>query len=733
MILLRIAVVVLITLCTTHGHAEKTNKALLQADSFDYNQKLQIFTATGKVELEQDGQIVFADKLIYNQPKDVVIAHGNVIIVDKEGQTFFADSIELSNELKTGAVEKIGLLFSDGSRAAASYGEKKLDNTTTLYDAVYSPCNLCETDKDKAPLWQLRADKVVHDKNTKDVYYHHAKFDVKGKPIAYIPYFAHPDPSVKSRSGLLVPKISNDSKKGFMLRNYYYQNISPNNDATIELSTTQKTGGLFGLEWRKNFDYGDIFFTGSLNKSTVRGGSNDQNIIRQEDWRGHVKMNSQLSFTENWRGGLQVNRVSDDYYLQDFDFGSEEILTNTAYVEYFNNRNYGNIATYYFQDIRPDILSEQPDVFPLINYRLLGSPNATFGGRWALENQAVTLFRNGEQSVSRISAVPSWERRDVLPAGVVTQLDTKLRTDTYWIRKDTPFNENNSTGLDTTEFRLLPSTQAVVSYPLVRPTKTIDTILEPKIAFTAAPTVNDNDIPNEDSRDVEINISNLFDDSRFSGTDRVESGSHVAYGLKLGGYHKNGNSAFATIGQSYRISSDNPFPTGSGLENDRSDLVGQIETTFQDRFYTDYRFQLNEEDFESRKHEFQTALLDDIYDLRANYTFAEQVDGTGIGKNRQQIGLSSARLLNTQWSVGAEALRDLSGEGGLLKSGLALQYKNECIRATLRAERDLTERLTGGSDSRIIFSLGLRNLGGYDSPILEEDDLYRPFGAKSKL
>ncbi len=128
--------------------------ALLQADTFSYDQNKDVFTATGKVELEQEGQMVFADTLVYDRAHDQVSADGHVIIVDKTGQTYFAQHIDLQNKLKTGAVEQIGLVFADGSRAAARYGEQKSDNTTVLHDAVYSPCNLCAEDPHKAPLWQ---------------------------------------------------------------------------------------------------------------------------------------------------------------------------------------------------------------------------------------------------------------------------------------------------------------------------------------------------------------------------------------------------------------------------------------------------------------------------------------------------------------------------------------------------------------------------------------------------
>lgn len=729
------AVIMAVLIAPLSAHAAKTEAekppALLQADNFTYDQQADIFKAVGKVELEQDGQILYADTLTYNRPKDTVTADGNVVIVDKDGQTYFAKHVELQQELKTGTVQQIGIVFEDGSRAAARYGEQKANNTTVMHDAVYSPCHLCEDDPHKAPLWQLRANKVVHDRNDKDIYYHGAKLDVYGKPIIYMPYFSHPDPSVRARSGFMTPQFTNDTKRGATLQNYYYYNISPQEDATIELTATQKAGPVLGTEWRKNTDRGNLFINTSINRSAVRGGSDDDTIIKEEDFRGHFFSNGQLALTPKVMANYSVRRVTDNYYLRDFGYGAEDILSNSANVEYYNGRNYGVVTGYYFQDLRPNIAAEQPDILPWVKYNMMGRPNDVFGGRWAMDTQTVTLFRDSQQSVSKLSVVPSWERRDILPGGIQSKLSSKVRADGYWIRQPSPFDVPTSTSnIDKTVGRLFPSAQSTVSYPLVRQDKTVDLLVEPKLALTVAPNTSSNNIPNEDSRDVEINISNLFDDSHFAGTDRIETGSHMSYGVKMGGYHKNGNSAFATVGQSYRFSNNNPFPNGSGLENDRSDLVGQLETTFYDQFYTDYRFQLNEQNLKNRKHELQALWIEDEnFEIRTNYIFAEDVSGTGLGTNRQQWGLSGAKSLSPKWTMAADMLNDLSGDAGLLKSGLALQYKNECIRAVLRAERDLTDRSTGGSGSLIYFGIGLRNLGNYDAPLLPNDPLYTPFGA----
>lgn len=710
--------------------------ALLQADDFTYDQQNGLFTATGHVELEQEGQLITADRMVYDQPHDIVNAEGHVVFTDKTGQVYFADKVRLEQKFKKGAVEQIGLVFSDGSRFAARTGQQQGENKIVLRDGIYSPCSLCADDPRKAPLWQLRAQKIVHDKAAQDVYYHNVKFDAYGVPVGYLPYFSHPDPSVKSRSGFLMPKFSTDSKNGFMLRNYYYQNISPSEDMTLEVSPSQNSGTVYGADYRKKLYNAYLNFNGSVNQSDVRaGGSNSDTILKKDKTRGHIFAEGALALTPNWTTGFNAQRTLDDYYLKDFDYSDSDVLYSTAYLTRIKNRDYFDLNATFFQDLRPSITQEQPDILPWAKYNLMGTPNNMLGGRWNIENEFVTLFRNGQQSTSRFSTIPTWERRDILPMGLQSTVTGKLRTDGYWIRQNSPFDSTvYDPNLDKTVARVVPTTQGVVSYPLVKPINKVTALVEPKVAMTVTPnSTNNEQIPNEDSRDAQVDISNLFDDSRFAGNDRVENGSHAAYGVKMGGYHDNGNSGFLTVGQSYRLTDSSYFPTGSGLENSRSDYVGQMEFTFYEKFYTDYRFQMNEKNFDDRRHELQAYYVGDGIEARTNYVFTQVVEGTGLPSDRQQIGLSGAKALTPKWSTAVDTLTDLTGDGGLLKAGLALQYKNECLRLSARAERDLTANQTGGSDSRILFSLGLRNLGGYDTPLLRNDPLYQPFGMTSKI
>src|SRR3546814_19679171 len=75
-----------------------------------------------------------------------------------------------------------------------------------------------------------------------------------------------------------------------------------------------------------------------------------------------------------------------------------------------------------------------------------------------------------------------------------------------------------------------------------------DTLLPYTTLFRSAALVvapngcNSDDIPNEDSQNLELYDTNLFNASRFPGRDRVEGGQRVVYGLRTGWFGDGGGS-----------------------------------------------------------------------------------------------------------------------------------------------------------------------------------------------
>ena len=72
------------------------------------------------------------------------------------------------------------MLMADNARLAANSAKHIGGRKIVFRQAVYSPCKVCRLNSAKQPLWQLKADKVIHDKTDQIIIYHHARLEMAG-------------------------------------------------------------------------------------------------------------------------------------------------------------------------------------------------------------------------------------------------------------------------------------------------------------------------------------------------------------------------------------------------------------------------------------------------------------------------------------------------------------------------------------------------------------------------
>ena len=108
--------------------------------------------------------------------------------------------------------------------------------------------------------------------------------------------------------------------------------------------------------------------------------------------------------------------------------------------------------------------------------------------------------------------------------------------------------------------RFVPELAVEWRYPLITRIGSLRQLIEPIVQGVISPDGgNPHKIPNEDSRDLEFDHTNLFSTNRHTGLDRIETGPRVNYGVRLGFYGPGGGRATALIGQSARAKDDSPF------------------------------------------------------------------------------------------------------------------------------------------------------------------------------
>jgi LPS-assembly protein len=226
---------------------------------------------------------------------------------------------------------------------------------------------------------------------------------------------------------------------------------------------------------------------------------------------------------------------------------------------------------------------------------------------------------------------------------------------------------------------------------------------------------------NEDSEDVQLDVNNLFLPNRYPGLDRIEDGGRISYGIRSGIYGDNGRYGKVFIGESYRLYGDPMYPEGSGLDTRRSDIVGQVKVGLSQYLDADYRVRLDSETFAARRHEVQAGGGNDLFRANVHYFYLTPVEGLASATppasgadftdTRQQIGLDGYYNLTKTWRVHGATLMDAGNQPGLRNVTTGIGYADECFNFGIEGSRNVANEASGSDETRIMFRIGLKNLG----------------------
>lgn len=698
----------------------KEEEVFIEADEMDYNAETQVVTATGNVEILKGENVLFADNISYDKTTDTVTATGNVSAVGGEGNAVFTDQLVLKGDLNDGVIRYFRARLSDGSLLAAAEARRVDGNKMTMRKAVYSPCPICEVKNPdgsgKPPQWQIKANSVVLDQAAHEVTYEDAKFELYGIPIMYTPYFSHPTPDAPSKSGFLMPQLRTDSNLGGALTTPYYFSIAPNIDATAEPVITTKEGVVYAGQYRHLLPFGQYELYGSYTRPQTEYQINNADGDTRE-WRGHLKGVGRFDLTTNWKTGFDGEIASDDTYLKRYSYAkqdlpsskaySRDLLTSKAYVERIEDRDYTSVQTVYFQGLlEQDNKRTTPFALPYIQNHIESSKgiipgfaNSTIWG----DVSGFALQRDEGEENQRISGTAGLTVPFLLPGGQLLELTGSLRGDKYYLQ-DSPGGDNQVS-------RVIPEASATLRYPLINQISSSGHILiEPIAKLVLSPNEDYNeDIPNEDSQDVEFSDLNVFDNNRFRGIDRVESGARLYYGLRGGYYEKDYNVSYI-FGQDYRLGkSPTAIPANSGIEDDLSDFVGRVSANYGDVLGISYKFRFDKDSFRGRRNEIDTTLNLDPVKLSLSY-FKLDYDFTDPTKKREEINGLAQVGVSEDWSVLFGGERNLAEEQNI-DARVGLLYEGDCTNVMTTLQKSFLSDRDAHSGVSVTLQLGLKNLG----------------------
>lgn len=676
--------------------------ALITADEMSHDQNTGVVTAQGSVEIFQDGRTLKADTINYDINADRVLATGNVSVTEATGEVYFADKVDLVGQMRDGTARDVRLLLLDDSRMAAVFGERtEGGNLNTLEKAVYSPCYVCKERPESPPLWQLKARKAVHDNVAHDIEYTDVVMEMGGLPIFYSPYMSMPDPTVKRRSGFMIPSIGSSTNLGGVARVPYYWAISDQQDLLLTPMMTSKEGLVLAAKHRIAFLHGRMSTEGSITKDS--GG-----VVRN-----HIFADGRFDLTDNWRVGYDIERTSHDTYLRRYMFpkSGESYLTSRLFGEGFWGRNYALIEGFSYQGLREyDDPGLTPFVLPYAQYRYVSSPDR-LGGHWTVDASGLVVNRRDGTDTRRLSSQARWQRPYATPSGQLLVLGVSLRGDLY------NFNRYETDDTDyKTKGRLIPEATLDWRYPFVRRGETSRQTIEPIAQLILSPSGINQDVPNEDSLDFEFDDTNLFRSQRFTGLDRVEDGTRVNYGVRWTWQADDGRSAEALVGQAYRAKKDSYIPYGTGLEDHLSDYVGRVTFSPGHTINLTYRFRFDKDTFQERRSEIGISAGPPLFNVAVFYSSLSQKREETLWyqqPEKQISGYVSSRF-SQHWSAGVGGIYDLSDYTGKSKAvaySMRLTYDDECFNASTMFKRDFTYDRDLKQEDKIMLMLTFKTLG----------------------
>jgi len=695
---------------------------LLEADDLAYDGQTGIITATGHVEVAMGDQIMRADKIVYNKNTDVVRASGHIAMTQTSGEVLYAEDVEITSDLKQAFLNRVGIIFPDNSRLVAKDAQRYEGRYLVADRGVYTACNLCAENPKDPPLWQIKGERVTHDSEAKEVIYRDATIEFDGVPVFFTPYFSHPDSTVARQQGFLAPMAGTSKALGFWTSVPYYFDIDTYTDLVVMPTFSDEDKAQMAADWRYRFANGSMRWRGSFTQADF---TNTEGIDKGQRWRGDLFGTARFDLTDTWRAGTDVALSSDKSYLARYKISSEDLLVNRAYAENFDGRNYAVGNMYYFQDLRPTQTQSEPFVAPELRYSAYGEPNETLGGRWSFDSGMLVTTRDQNTATAdkgpntrRLSLETGWERQFVSSTGFLTEVSMETRADGYWADDmPTTTDSDGTTFTNVQRTRTFAQGDVTMRYPFGRQGEGYQQILEPISVLSVAPRIKQESLyPNEDSLDVTYDETNLFSTNRFTGIDRLEGGTRIAYGARNTITTNGGGRVEMLGGQIYRTRDDTDFPDESGLRDQFSDYVGRVDVSPSKYFDATYGFRLSKNDFDFTRQLATVSAGPAIFRPSVRYLLTQETEATTNTVEPLEegsIGFSSA--FAKYWSLTAAHTQAFQPDPGARSTSFGVTYKDECFESSITAEHNNTSRTDIESGTSVMFRLFLKNIGGWGS------------------
>ena len=563
----------------------------ISADKIIYNRSKQQLSTFGNSKLTDDKiGTLFAERFEYNLDKQSILADGKVKFIDKDKNTYYFSKLnsddkfneiignDISAELNKDLL-KSGDKFNEFIEPRFSGKSATLKNNITIVqDAQFTTCKRTN-EAEGCAYWNLKAGQLIHDKEQKKLTYKNVSLDLNNIPVIYVPYFSHPDPTVKRREGFLAPSLSSlGADIGPTLKIPYFYPLSESADFTVSPVYYFKQNPLLLAEYRERFKNGDLVIEGGYTQGYQKITSTQTDGSRNHLY-GNINLNFKDKILDESQFTTKIQRVNDPTYLRVNKINStsdgfkknlvrenETKLTNEVSLNSYGTNETLNLKAAAYQNITTIKKSDQyeylaPEII-YSKYNFLNNNNLNLNSSFRSLN--TNTNQNKTSFINNLDHSTSESYNSNL--GIGYKFLTKINNINYYADHKNPNEDLN--------LQINPVVALDTSLPLAKISKESEQYIIPRILTRYAP----GKMQNAKSNDITLNIDNLFSINRMNSDELIEKNFSLNLGLDWLWKEKNLNltkqsEASFSVGQVVKLNSDVDMPTKSSLQNKNSDLI----------------------------------------------------------------------------------------------------------------------------------------------------------------
>jgi len=658
--------------------------------------KLSNFTySINKEELKGEKILI---KSNYKLPKSDEFYFSSAII-DLKNQNFIAKDTEIN--IHKGVFDN-----SKNDPRIKGVSSKKRGDITTIYKGLFTSCQKNES----CPPWSLKADKVEHDKNKKQLIYKNALLQIYDFPVLYFPKFFHPDPTVKRQSGLLQPNLSNSNILGNSIALPYFHVLSNDSDITFTPTLFTKDTKMIQNEYRKIFEnsYFEADFGYVRNYKSSIENNKKKNITHlfskfNHDFNLDNFISSKLF--------LSIQKVTNDTYLKVFEGNiintdlkptNNNVLKNELKIELDHENYFFESGIESYESLNKKSNGRYQYVLPYYNFNRVLSQNYF--------NGSITINSSGNNDLNETNVLKTEIINDINYSGfdIINNYGFKNNFNVY-LKNLNAVGKNDSKLKNSPQIELMSTLKIDSALPLKKKGSKYLNYLTPKLSML----INPSDMKNHSETKRKINNENIFDINRLGLTDSLETGKSLTVGLdykkeKLEDINKYFEFKLATV---FRDKEEDFIPSTSTLGKKTSNLFGSLSNNFSDNFSINYDFALdnNFNSFDYNKIN-STISFDNFI---SEFSFIEE--GGAIG-SANTIENTSTYIFDEKNSISFKTRRNRKINLTEFYD-LVYEYQNDCLTAGIKYNKKYYEDRDLKPSENLLFTITLFPLTSYEQKI----------------